>query len=170
MQLGSNTNVRHRGVAFHVQTEDSGTGRPHVFTHLFHQGTILASEKVGYAEWLGAADLEARVRRLMEEQHQAMLRRLREGELDALIEARLPRLFAGAARAEAAAPGGSDTRPGAPTQPAPRSLRAGPPRPLGRPDPPTPPPVFEAEEGERPLDELILEYLIDNARRRRGRS
>jgi hypothetical protein len=162
MQLGSNTNVRYRGVAFHVQTEDSGTARPHVVTQLFHEGSILASQKVGYAQWLGAADLEARVRRLMEEQHQGMLRRLREGELDSEIEARLPRLFSDP-------PAARSVRDAPPAPPPPRSLRAGPPRRLGRPDPP-PPPVFEAEEPERPLDELILQYLIDNARRRRGGS
>src|SRR5262245_18055169 len=48
MIIGANTNVRHRGVTFHVQTEDSGRANPHVISHLYHHGTILASEKTEY--------------------------------------------------------------------------------------------------------------------------
>ena len=42
MRTGYNSNHGHRGVDFHIQTEDSGQARPHVITHLFHGGTILA--------------------------------------------------------------------------------------------------------------------------------
>ncbi|MEN8184244.1 MAG: hypothetical protein ABFS46_17090, partial [Myxococcota bacterium] len=86
MQLGFNTNIRYRGVQFHVQTEDSGAARPHVVTHLYHGGTILASEKSGYSELVEERDLEARVRALMGEQHQEMVRRLQSGELDGVLE------------------------------------------------------------------------------------
>ena len=44
MITGSNTNVRHRGKLFHVQTEDSGRRNPHVISHVYYRGTILASE------------------------------------------------------------------------------------------------------------------------------
>jgi hypothetical protein len=104
MLLGKNTNVRHEGVVFHVQTEDSGVARPHVITHLYHQGTILASEKRSYAELVKRPDLEARVRALMDEQHERMLGKLRSGELDGLLGERLGGAFAkraGAKRAPA---------------------------------------------------------------------
>ena len=45
MITGFNTNVRHGGRTFHVQTEDSGRAHPHVISHLYFGGTILASEK-----------------------------------------------------------------------------------------------------------------------------
>ena len=67
MITGYNANVRHGERLFHVQTEDSGRAHPHVITHLYYEGTILASEKREYAELLDAPDLVARVRRLMEE-------------------------------------------------------------------------------------------------------
>ena len=54
MLSGFNTNFRHRGVLFHVQTEDSGRANPHVITHLFHGGNILASEKGTYSDKLGS--------------------------------------------------------------------------------------------------------------------
>jgi hypothetical protein len=102
MLLGKNTNVRHVGVVFHVQTEDSGVARPHVITHLYHQGTILASEKRGYAELVQRPDLEARVRELMDEQHERMLGKLRSGVLDGLLGERLGGAFATGARGKQA--------------------------------------------------------------------
>ena len=82
MLSGFNTNMRHRGVLFHVQTEDSGEANPHVITHLFHGGNIMASEKREYGEHLAVDDLANVVKGLMEEQHKSMLRRLKSGECD----------------------------------------------------------------------------------------
>jgi len=157
MLSGFNTNVRHRGVLFHVQTEDSGRNHPHVITHLYHGGTILASEKSSYKELLEAGDLQAKVRGLMEGQHAAMLKRLRGGELDEILAERLgPEIFVATA-AKTAGASGHTQRTGAPLPPpaatAP-SAAALTPRP-----------------SDRPLDELILDYLVDNTRRvRRQRS
>ncbi len=89
MLTGYNTNCEHRGVGFHVQTEDSGRERPRIATHLFHGGTILASETREYADRLESPDLAEEVKRLMEAQHKAMLRRLVGGELDSLLAERL---------------------------------------------------------------------------------
>ncbi|MDB4983767.1 MAG: hypothetical protein JWM82_4519, partial [Myxococcales bacterium] len=46
--LGYNHNIMFHGRVFHVQTEDSGVTRLRVFTHLFFEGTILASKKHEY--------------------------------------------------------------------------------------------------------------------------
>jgi hypothetical protein len=169
MQLGSNTNVRYGAAQFHVQTEDSGAARPHVITHLYHQGVILASTKGEYAHLLGRDDLEVRVRALMDEQHQAMVARLRSGELDAVLRERLPDLF-GSPQGDTGQTG-RDTQPSSLSPPPPeRSQQASRPRTVGQPDPPARPPAFDEKEveGEKPLDELILQYLIDNARERGG--
>ena len=91
MLSGFNTNFRYRGVLFHVQTEDSGHGNPHIITHLFHGGNILASRKSEYADLLGGAEaeLEDAVRKRMEAQHKTMLKSLSRGEHDAVISERL---------------------------------------------------------------------------------
>ena len=53
--MGYNTNVRHKGKLYHIQTEDAGVKRPHVITQLFADGgRILASEKPSYEEHLDA--------------------------------------------------------------------------------------------------------------------
>lgn len=77
--LGYNTNVRHKGRLYHIQTEDSGIGHPHVITHLFADGgRIVASKKTGYAEHLGADNLQETVKKLMQAQHKAMFIALRD--------------------------------------------------------------------------------------------
>jgi hypothetical protein len=155
MLSGFNTNFRHRGVLFHVQTEDSGRSNPHVITHLFHGGNILASEKRTYEDKLGAADLDGEVRGLMEFQHKAMLKRLSRGEYDSVIE---QRLGAGAfdstsTDTESTLPPGPEvTEPEVPTEtPKERIARA----------------FGEGVVSQRPLDEVVLDYLVENARKRK---
>ena len=85
MITGFNTNVRYQGRLFHVQTEDSGRKNPHVISHVFYGGTILASQKSEYKDRLDSESLNDEVRELMETQHRALLARLRQGDLNAVI-------------------------------------------------------------------------------------
>lgn len=81
--LGYNTNVRHKGRIYHIQTEDSGINHPHIITHLFADGgRIVASKKTSYADYVGAPDLRETVKALMREQHKAMFIGLRDGLYD----------------------------------------------------------------------------------------
>jgi hypothetical protein len=150
---GFNTNVRYQGRVFHVQTEDSGTRKPHVISHVYHGGTILASERSDYSEHLGSENLEDEVRSLMEAQHKAMLRRLKNAELDPVIGERLD----GAPPAEATtSPSVVDAEPPTPSPDEPAA--AAEPRSFG-----------EGIVSEKPLDEVILEYLARKARERASR-
>jgi hypothetical protein len=77
--LGYNTNVRHKGKLYHIQTEDSGVKHPHIITHLFADGgRIIASKKTDYAQYLGSENLAEVVKKLMQEQHKAMFIALRD--------------------------------------------------------------------------------------------
>jgi hypothetical protein len=87
MITGCNTNVLYRGKQFHVQTEDSGRGKPHIISHVYHGGTIIASEKSSYAHRVDADELDIKVRAQIELQHKTMLKRLTGGEFDAVIGA-----------------------------------------------------------------------------------
>lgn len=178
MLPGFNTNVRHGGVLFHVQTEDSGRSHPHVITHLYHGGTILASEKRSYGEHLEAPDLPRRVRDVMDAQHHAMLERLRAGDLDEQIEQRLgiDAFKAGGAKSKSGSGhtqrANADSEP-EPTIPPPEMARnvAGLTTPiLPTPEPSVTAPPSAAGGGERPLDEVILDYLVEAARKRKRRA
>jgi hypothetical protein len=85
--LGYNNNIPHLGNVFHVQTEDSGTKRPHVITHLFADGgRIVKTLKTSYAQYVSAENVTEKVRALMRDQHKSMVLSLRDGEFDHLIE------------------------------------------------------------------------------------
>ncbi|HEX5658236.1 MAG TPA: hypothetical protein VFX59_13630 [Polyangiales bacterium] len=148
--LGYNTNVRHKGKLYHIQTEDSGIDHPHVITHLFADGgRIVASKKTSYAERVGSEGLPDQVKKLMQGQHKAMFIALRDGAYDedgsdnsAVVEkvdgAQVAEVAAPVA--EAAAPPPTPARPARPA----RSLFGG------------------ELLGDKTLDEVILNYLAAN--------
>lgn len=79
---GFNHNIRHRGWLFHVQTEDSGAEKPHIATHVFHEGAIVASKNMVYDP---SSDPDV-VKSLMQAQHKAVMRELRAGTHDDKID------------------------------------------------------------------------------------
>jgi uncharacterized protein YcfJ len=77
--VGYNTNVRHKGKLYHIQTEDSGVQHPHIITHLFADGgRIVASKKTDYAQHISTENLHDVVKKLMQDQHKAMFIALRD--------------------------------------------------------------------------------------------
>jgi hypothetical protein len=177
MLPGFNTNVRHGGALFHVQTEDSGRSHPHVITHLYHGGTILASEKRSYADQVEAPDLPRRVRDVMDALHHSMLKRLRGGDLDEQIEERLGSDVFTASGAKSKSGSGRTQRANADSEPEP-TLPPEVARPLaGLTTPILPSPeagvtatLAAGSAGAQPLDELILDYLVEAARKRKRRA
>jgi FHA domain len=88
-QVGFNNNVKYKGQTFHIQTEDSGLGKPHIITHLFADGgRVIKSHKRSYAEQVNRDDVAPFVRQLMKGQQLEMALSLREGRFDAIIEGR----------------------------------------------------------------------------------
>lgn len=171
MITGANTNVRYRDIVFHVQTEDSGRANPHVISHLFHGGTILASEKLDYSDRVDVEDLEVVVRGLIEQQHKAMLKRLKAGDFDSTISERLGDTTAGAGETPKPATSAAKKKPaGKPAAPAAKKKSVG--KPAPQPAAAAAAPRAERTFGEgigpqQPLDEVILEYLAEKARERR---
>jgi hypothetical protein len=201
MITGCNTNILYRGKQFHVQTEDSGRANPHIISHVYHGGTIIATEKSEYGDRIGSTELDVHVRAKIELQHSAMLKRLTSGELDALIDERI----GGASRAPKSQPSGAakppasaapKSQPTSAAKPAP-SLAAAPAAPVasnpgdtlgsitpgadthpslqdGKSAPDTKPMLGKSSaaafgdglDSEKPLDEVILEFLVDKARGR----
>lgn len=81
--VGYNTNVRHHGKVYHIQTEDSGLTHGHIFTHLFADGgRIVATKKTTYSQHVGTERYPGVVKKLMQAQHKAMFIALRDGLFD----------------------------------------------------------------------------------------
>jgi hypothetical protein len=79
---GFNTDVKHRGVTYHVQTEDKGTTNPMIETLIYKGGEILGSKRLPYTDLVKGPDDEATITRLMEEQHKHMLQEVKRGRFD----------------------------------------------------------------------------------------
>jgi hypothetical protein len=185
--LGYNTNVKHSGHVFHIQTEDSGLEHPHIITHLFTSGTILATKKTSYAEVAKETDWEERVRQLMKDQHKSMFVELRDGQHDAIATRILGIAIGGSVPAgaptEAAAPPSEKpaaaAETSAPEDPGhvriivPAAMRSSM-APKAKPEGETPsraPSIFETPDAagsfgeslisDKSLDEVILTYLKD---------
>jgi len=158
-QLGYNHNIPHRGRLYHVQTEDSGLKKAHIFTHSFYDGTIIASNKVTYDPSADVEDLDAHIIGLMQDSHKAMIRRLRKGEFDAKIEQYIgPHPDGENTTAAEAAPEpvqqAPDERPERRSPPSPREVpQIGPPLTPGSPSPAVDPsvshPVFATAEVQK---------------------
>jgi hypothetical protein len=166
--VGFNHNIKHKGKMYHIQTEDSGLDNPHIITHLFVGGNILASKKTSYADIVGAENLAQVVRELMEEQHKEMLRNLINGvydDIDAVYGAQAASFQPGQVH-----PDGRrvQLQPGvSPAQAAPRPL---PPEVLAARQEPAPVLRNDGAEtlfgedliSEKSLDEVILSYLAED--------
>jgi|GEM_PF-1291238 len=85
--FGYNHSFRYLGRVFHVQTEDSGERHPHIYTHVFCSGTVVATRKTDYRA--DNPDRFCDVRGLMQRSHKAMCRALARGDLDEDIRRRV---------------------------------------------------------------------------------
>jgi hypothetical protein len=167
MITGYNTDVRHQEVVFHVQTEDKGAGNPFIESLVYVGGQVLASKRANYADLLAEGRDEKEIVALMDQQHRTMIAAIRHGKFDAKLAAlgvrpktspvpvlepvpaggaSLPAAIAGAAGAGGPVGAGGPAGAGAGDRGA---------TPRGVPVPPPP--------GERTLDQVILEYLTNEA-------
>lgn len=134
MIAGYNTDVRHAEVVFHVQTEDKGSSNPFIESLVYVGGRVLAAKRASYADLLAQGKGAEAISELMDAQHRNMIAAIRKGKFDDKVEALL------------------GSRP---------ALR-----------PAAPPAASEVDdllaatkmtEAERTLDQVILEYLTNEA-------
>jgi hypothetical protein len=78
MVMGFNTEVKHNGVVYHVQTEPRKDSR--IETMVYMQGAIIHSLKTSYQELLDSPDYsDEKLARLLKDQHQQVIARIRAG-------------------------------------------------------------------------------------------
>ena len=85
MITGYNTDVRHRGLVFHVQTEDKGLANPCVESLVYVGGQILTRKKADYAQLVKEGEGKEAIAKLMERQHRQTINEIRSGQLDAQV-------------------------------------------------------------------------------------
>ena len=80
MITGFNTDIKYKGIVYHVQTEDKGLKNPKVETLIYRGGVILFAKRTPYNHILNSELLEEVVTRLMDEQHQTMINEVKAGK------------------------------------------------------------------------------------------
>jgi hypothetical protein len=170
MITGYNTDVRHNEVVFHVQTEDKGVANPFIESLVYVGGQVLASKRASYAELI-AEGKEKEVLALMDHQHRTMIAAIRHGKLDSkladLMTSRQTgqhqKIEARAGGSSVAAPTGQAPVPPMPLTPEAELTQTMPPAAPSVAAPVAQAPPRAAAARERTLDQVILEYLTNEA-------
>jgi len=158
MITGYNTDVRHKEVVLHVQTEDKGLGNPFIESLVYVGGRVLVAKRMGYGDMLSEGSVgEKEIVALMDRQHRTMIAAIRHGKFDDKLEALRQRLepegageTAPVADATAARVAAAQAPAAAPAGASATVADAG---------------VVKTESAEldRTLDQVILEYLTTEA-------
>ena len=80
MITGYNTDVRHRGTVFHIQTEDKGVNNPSIETLVYVGGQILHRKRSEYAKLLKEGGGKEEILELLEAQHRAVIKEIKNNE------------------------------------------------------------------------------------------
>ncbi len=150
MITGYNTDIRHNEVVFHVQTEDKGLDYRYIESLVYVGGQVLASKRANYADLLAEGKVEKDIVALMDHQHRTMIAAIKHGKLDAKLQS----LTAGLVTRQSP----PTASVAAPSQPASQVVPPPPPPPPESAPRPSAPPARE-----RTLDQVILEYLTNEA-------
>lgn len=82
MVTGFNTDVKHDGRVYHVQTEDKGLQNPIIETLIYMGGEILAARRTSYADLIERGGEEKEVAERIESQHNRTILDIKNGKFD----------------------------------------------------------------------------------------
>lgn len=85
MLIGYNNDIEHRGVTFHIQTEDRGAADNKIETQLFHGGAILDTKITSYEEIVEGLEGEQRnqkIKSVMKASHRSLFKNVLAGKYD----------------------------------------------------------------------------------------
>jgi hypothetical protein len=79
---GTTTSILYAGVSFLVQTQDAGPRSCQLETLIYRQGKLVYTRRTSCADLLKDEGREERLKRLIRDQHQAVLDDIAAGHLD----------------------------------------------------------------------------------------
>lgn len=82
MVTGFNTDVKHDGRVYHVQTEDKGLQNPIIETLIYMGGEILAARRTSYADLIERGGEDKEVAERIESQHNRTILDIKNGKFD----------------------------------------------------------------------------------------
>jgi hypothetical protein len=81
---GYNTTITRNGIDFHVQTQDKGRTANYVESTVYKSGRVLSSKKTFYTSLLDHPDLQGKIKQVIKEQHNTLLKEISDGKFDNL--------------------------------------------------------------------------------------
>ena len=80
MVTGFNTDIKHNGVVYHIQTEPRKEGG--IETTVYMRGAVIHSLKTSHQDFLNSPEYtDEKFKRLLEDQHRQVIARIRAGEI-----------------------------------------------------------------------------------------
>ena len=79
---GFNSKIEHKGITYLVQTQDKGGPSNCVESLIYKSGKALAPRKTFYTQYLNSPALKEKINKILEEQHNAILKAISEGKFD----------------------------------------------------------------------------------------
>jgi hypothetical protein len=157
MITGYNTDVRHREVVLHVQTEDKGLGNPFIESLVYVGGRVLVAKRMGYGDMLSEGSVgEKEIVALMDRQHRTMIAAIRHGKFDDKLAALRERFEPEGAGETAPVTDATVARMAEARNSATTAAPAGPAAGRGTAE-------TTSATLDRTLDQVILEYLTNEA-------
>ena len=82
---GFNSEIEHKGVRIHIQTQDKGKKTHYIESIVYVSGKVLASRKTYYTSFLHQPDLEAKIQEIVKNQHSRIVEEVYAGQFDHLL-------------------------------------------------------------------------------------
>lgn len=83
---GINSEITRKGEVFHVQTQDVGLDAHYIESLIYKSGKLLSTRRAFYTAYLGLPDLTEKIRKIIEDQHNEILKSIADGKFDHLWE------------------------------------------------------------------------------------
>lgn len=87
---GYNTDIKHAGTTYHVQTEDKGRSNPVIESLVYARGEILYSRRTSYRDLVDENVDNSAIATVMERQHQSIVDAIGHGRLEQLTDEPAP--------------------------------------------------------------------------------
>jgi hypothetical protein len=79
---GINTQIKYKGLSFHVQTQDKGTSAKYIESFIYKSGKIIYSRKTPYTSLINRPDFKQQMIQLMKKQHLSFINEISAGKCD----------------------------------------------------------------------------------------
>lgn len=79
---GINTQIKYKGLSFHIQTQDKGESAKYIESFIYKAGKIIYSRKTPYTSLINRPDFKQQMIQLMKKQHLTFIHEISDGKCD----------------------------------------------------------------------------------------